>query len=165
MARMNAVLGYGGAALTILAAVLAPFVLFDYFTRGIAATGVTVDPVYAGGLPAREIAGPGYRIVVYQPVIPRAPLSRTRAFVQLAWVPARALPPHVEDAVDLDGDGRADLVARFDVPADPAAPLYLDVRPLGRRVLPLTHVSRDSFTALITRVGDRIVARVPLAPR
>ncbi len=165
MTRLNAVLGYAGAALTIVAAMLAPFLLFDYFTRGVAATGVSIDPVYSGGAPVREVARPGYRIVVHRPVVPRAPLSRTGAFVQLAWVPADALPPHVEDAVDIDGDGRADLTACFDVPADAAAPLFIDVTPADQRVLPMHRVSRDSFSALIARVGDRIVARVPLAAR
>jgi hypothetical protein len=163
--RLTSVLGYTGAALTILAAIAGPFVLYGAFTQGIAATGVRIDPVYSGGAPAREIARPGYRIVVYRPVVPSAPLSPTHAFVQLAWTPAGALPRHVEDAVDLDGDGRVDLVARFDVPSDAAAPLFLDVMPAGGRVLPVRHASRGSFTAMIARVGDRIVARIPLAPR
>ena len=165
MPRPATVLGYTGAALTVLAAMVAPFLLFDLFTRGVAATGVRVDPVYSGGAPAREILRGGYRIVVNQPVVPRAPWSRTGAFVQVAWTPASALPRHVEDAVDLDGDGRPDLTACFDVPADPAAPLFLDVTPADGRVLPLRRVSRGSFSGLIARVGDRIVARIPLTRR
>ena len=163
--RLGSVAGYTGAALTVLMAMAGPFVLYGTFTRGIAATGVRIDPVYSGGAPARTIARPDYRIVVYRPVVPRAPLSIASPFVQLAWEPAAALPRRVDDAVDLDGDGRVDLVARFDVPADAAAPLFLDVTPAGGRVLPLRHVSRGSFSAMIARVGDRIVVRVPLARR
>jgi len=163
--RLTSVLGYTGAALTALAALAGPFVLYGAFTQGIAAMGLRINPVYSGGPPAREITRPGYRIVVYRPVVPRAPFSFARSFVQLAWTPAGALPRRVEDAVDLDGDGRVDLVARFDVPSDAAAPLFLDVTPAGGRVLPLRHVSRGSFSALIARVGDRIVTRIPLAPR
>jgi len=161
--RLKAVLGYTGAVLTSVAMLVMPFVLFPLFTHGVAATGVQVDPVYGGGRTARIIARDGYRIVVNQPVRSRALLARPAPFVQLAWEPAAALPAHVADAVDLDGDGRADLIARFDVPADTTAALFVDVAPADAALRPLRHVSRDSFSSLIARVGDRIVVRVPLA--
>ena len=163
MQRLKAVLGYTGAVLTVVAMLVMPFVLFPVFTQGVAATGVEVAPVYSGGAPARIIAKDGYRIIVNRPVRSRALLARPAAFVQLAWAPARALPARVTDEVDLDGDGRADLTACFEVPADTAAALFVDVTPIGGTVLPLRHVSRGSFSALIARVGDRIVVRVPLA--
>jgi hypothetical protein len=143
---------------------VAPFVLFPAFTRMIAATGVRVDPVYGGGAPARTLERGAYRIVVNRPVRSRAPLARPEPFVQLAWSPAGALPPQVADAIDLDGDGRDDLVVRFAVPADTTAALFVDVTPLGggAGVQPLAHASRGSFTRVIARVGDRIVVRVPL---
>ena len=163
MQRLKSVLGYAGAILTSVAMLLMPFVLFPLFTEGVAATGVQVDPVYGGGQAARVIARQGYRIVVNRPVRSRALLARPAPFVQLAWEPASALPARVADEVDLDGDGRADLTARFDVPADTTAALFVDVTPAGRMVRPLRRVSRDSFSSLIARVGDRIVVRVPLA--
>jgi hypothetical protein len=163
MQRLKAVLGYTGAILTVVAMLVMPFVLFPLFQQGVAATGVEVDPVYSGGVTARVIAKDGYRIVVNQPVRSRALLARPAAFVQLAWSPAGALPARVADEVDLDGDGRADLTARFEVPADTTAALFVDVTPVGDMVLPLQRVSRDAFSALIARVGDRIVVRVPLA--
>ena len=163
MGRLTSGLGYTGAALTTLVMLASPFVLFGSFTRGVAATGVRVDPVYSGGAPARVLARGGYRIVVNRPVRPRGPLDPVRPFVQLAWLPADSLPAHVADEVDLDGDGRADLVARFDVPRDPRAALHVDVQPLGPAVQALRDVSRDSFSALIARVGDRVIVRVPLA--
>ncbi len=53
MQRLKPILGYTAAALTIMAAVLTPFVLIGLFTRGVAATGVRVffhhhdtQPVY-----------------------------------------------------------------------------------------------------------------------
>ena len=55
---------------------LMPFVLFPLFTRGVAATGIEVDPVYSGGETARIIEKDGYRIIVNQPVRSRAPLAR-----------------------------------------------------------------------------------------
>ena len=163
MQRLKAVLGYTGAILTVVAMLVLPFVLFPLFQQGVAATGVEVDPVYTGGETARIIEKDGYRIIVNQPVRSRALLARPAAFVQLAWSPAGALPARVADEVDLDGDGRADLTARFEVPADTTAALFVDVTPVGDMVLPLQRVSRDAFSALIARVGDRIVVRVPLA--
>jgi hypothetical protein len=165
MRRLQAVLGYTGAILTVVAMLVMPFVLFPLFTQGVAATGVQVDAVYSGGGTARVIAKDGYRIIVGRPVRSRALLERPAPFVQLAWTPIGALPARVADDVDLDGDGRADLTARFAVPADTTAALFVDVTPLGGKVLPLHRVSRDSFSSLIARVGDRIVVRVPLAGR
>lgn len=163
MSRWKAVLGYAAAVLTVVAMSMMPFVLFPVLERGVAATGVEVDPVYTGGAIARVIAKDGYRILVSRPVRSRAPLARPAAFVQLAWEPARALPARVADEVDVDGDGRADLTACFEVPADTTAPLFVDVAPVGGMVRPLRRVSTDSFSALIARVGDRIVVRAPLA--
>ena len=163
MQRLKAVLGYTGAVLTVVAMLVMPFVLFPLFTQGVAATGVEVDPVYTGGATARVIAKDGYRILVGRPVRSRALLGRPAAFVQLAWQPAGALPARVADEVDVDGDGRADLTARFEVPADTTAELFVDVTPAGGMVRPLRRASRGSFSALIARVGDRIVVRVPLA--
>ena len=163
MQRLKAVLGYTGAVLTVVAMLVMPFVLFPLFTQGVAATGVEVDPVYTGGATARVIAKDGYRILVGRPVRSRALLGRPAAFVQLAWEPAGALPARVADEVDVDGDGRADLTARFEVPADTTAELFVDVTPAGGMVRPLRRASRGSFSALIARVGDRIVVRVPLA--
>ena len=165
MRRVQAVLGYTVAVLTVVAMLVMPFVLFPLFQRGVAATGVQVDPVYLGGAVARTIPKDGYRIIVHQPVRSRAPLARPTAFVQLAWVPAHSLPERISDEVDLDGDGRADLTACFDVPADSTMALSVDVTPMGGQVLPLRGVCNESFSALITRVGDRIVVRVPLAMR
>lgn len=165
MSRLKAILGYTGAILTSVAMLAGPFVLFPAFTRGVAATGVQVDPVYGGGRAARVVARDGYRIVVNHPVHPRGLIVRPASFVQLAWTPAGALPARVADAVDLDGDGHADLTACFAVPADTSAALFVDVTPIGGTVLPLHHVSRGAFSALIARVGDRIIVRVPLAAR
>lgn len=165
MRRLTAILGYTGAGLTVAAMLVTPFVLFGVFTQGVAATGVRVDPVYSGGEPWQTLVRGGYRIVVNRPVFPQALLPQAGPFVQLAWIPAQALPEHVSDEVDIDGDGRTDLIARFDVPRDPRLPLRVDVTPTGDKVLPMRRVSRDSFSSLIARVGDRVVLRVPLAPR
>jgi hypothetical protein len=161
--RLKPVLGYAGAILTVVVMVIGPFVLYPLFTQGVAATGVSVDLVYSGGAPERVLVRDGYRIQVGRPIHSLALLTRVSPFVQLAWTPADSLPAHVADEVDLDGDGRPDLIARFDVPRAADAPLFVDVIPIGDRVRALRHVSRDSFSGLIARVGKRIVVRVPLA--
>jgi hypothetical protein len=162
MTRAVKALAYVAAALTVAVAVLTPFVLLGWFTRAAATVDVHVDESYSGGETASTIARPGYRIVVNRPVVSKALLPQVPPFVQLAWTPAGALPPTVVDDVDLDGDGRADLRARFDVPEDPNAGMRVDVTPLTPRVVAMRGVSRDSFASLIARVGDRIVVRVPL---
>jgi hypothetical protein len=165
MRRLQAVLGYGGAILTIVLVLLVPFGLFDLLTGAVARTGVQVDPVYSGGTPADTLARTGYAIVVNHPVRSRAPVAGPAPFVQMTWTPAAALPARVAEAVDVDADGRADLVARFDVPADTTAPLFVDVTPVGDRVRPLRHASRDDLSGMIVRVAGRILVRVPLARR
>jgi hypothetical protein len=163
MQRLTSVLGYAGAILTVGLMLVMPFVLFDAFTRAVARTGVQVDPVYSGGVPADTLARGGYAIVVNRPVRSRALVARPAPFVQLAWTPAAALPARVTDAVDMDGDGLLDLVARFDVPADTTAPLFVDVTPVGGRVRALVHASRGDLSGMIVRVAGRILVRVPLA--
>ncbi len=162
MQRLKAILGYAGAILTVVIMLAMPFVLFDLFTRAVAGTGVQVDPIYSGGAPARTLPRGGYVIVVHEPVHSRALLARPVPFVQMTWIPAAALPPHVADSVDVDGDGMLDLVVAFDVPADTTAPLFVDVVPLGGHVGRLTHVSSDGISSMIVRVNGRILVRTPL---
>jgi hypothetical protein len=163
MRRLKATFGYTGAALTVVAALATPMFLMNVFARGVAATGVRVDPTYTGGEPARVSERGGYSITVNRPVVPAAPLSRVPRFVQLSWSPAAALPPEVSDEVDLDGDGAPDCRVRFAVPRDARARLRVDVEPLGPAVRPLRGVTQEGYGALIARVGAAIVVRVPLA--
>jgi len=162
LGKVRIVLAYTAAGLTIVAAMLTPFLLMDLFTRGVAALGVRIDPVYSGGEAAYTVTRPGYRIVVNHPVVPKALLPEVPAFVQIAWEPVAALPARISDEVDVDNDGRPDLVASFAVLRDPNAELRVDVTPLTARVTGMRGVRRDSFASLITRIGDRIVVRVPL---
>ena len=162
MTRLKSILGYTAAALTVAATLLTPLLLMQFFTRGVAATGLRIDPAYTGGEVVREIARPGYRVRVHRAVYPVTPLQRIEPFVQLDWTPAAALPAQVWEEVDLDGDGHADLRARFSVPRNPTAELRVDVEPLGPRVKPLRGAGKESFYAMIARVRDSIIVRVPL---
>jgi hypothetical protein len=162
MKRLLAMFGYTAAALTIVAAVLIPFVLINVFTRGVAATGVQIDPSFTGGERVRSVARAGYQVVIHRPVLRRSPLARVDSFVQLDWKPAAALPARVSDEIDLDGDGHADLRVTFDVPRDPGAGLRVNVTPLGPHVQSMRGAGKESFSSLIARVNDAIVVRVPL---
>lgn len=163
MSRLTTTLGYAFAGLTIAAVVATPLALLRRFVGAVAGTGIRVDPVYTGGEIARTIsADRPYIIQVHRPVLKRAPLQSTEPFVQIDWMPIAALPEHVGDPIDIDGDGTPDLMVSFHVPPNDQ-PLRVDVRPLGPLVRAMNGVSRDSLGSLIARLPDRIVVRVPLA--
>lgn len=119
--KLTAKLGYTGAGVTVLAAVLAPFLLYGLFTRGFSSLGLHVDEMYSGGPKVRTIQAAGYTIEIHQKVSPHM-MQRETPFVQLDWRPASALPPHVSDVVDIDGDGKPDIQVSFDVPKDRRRP-------------------------------------------
>ncbi len=153
-------LGYTAAALTLVCAVLIPFLLMDMFTRGVAATGVHVDKMYSGGDVVRTIDKGPYKIQVYETIHPRG-AQRVAPFVQLAWTPVNALPQHVNDEVDIDGDGRPDLRATFAVSQDEKQALSVNVEPLRPGLEAMHNVGRSAgFDRLIARVNDKIVVRV-----
>jgi hypothetical protein len=162
MKRLTAVLGYTAAVLTVAAAFVTPFLLYNLFTAAVAKAGFHVDPVYTGGDPVRTVDRPGYRIAVHRRVEPHALLSRAEPFVQLVWRPAAALPDRVWDAIDLDGDSRPDLVVSFRHANDPRADLRFSVVPLNPSVQGVRGVGKIGFSCLIARVGDAVVVRVPL---
>jgi len=89
-------------------------------------------------------------------------LQSEKPFVQLDWQPVSALPLHISDAVDIDGDGQPDIRVSFDVPRDPKAPLHVDVNSLNPRYEAVQHAGKEKYSRLIVRVDDAILVRVPL---
>ena len=163
MTRPRSVLGYTGATLTLLAALLTPLVLHGWVQNVIGSAGLRIHPIYSGGDVARVIQREGYSIRINQPVLRDKPTERFEPFVQLTWTPAGNLPEHIADEVDLDGDGHADLLVRFDVPKDPLAGLTVDVTAKSERFRAMHSRGATSLFALIARVKDTIVVRVPVA--
>lgn len=161
MQKLTAKLGYAAAALTVCAAALVPFVLYGVFTKGFSSFGLHVDEMYTGGPKVRTIQAADYTIEIHRPVSPHM-LQREKPFVQLDWKPANALPPHVSEALDIDGDGQPDVHVSFDVPQDAKAPLRVDVEPLNPRYEAMRNVGKQKFSALIVRVDDAILVRVPI---
>jgi hypothetical protein len=154
-------LGYTAAGLTVLAAILTPFLLMGTFTNGVAALPLHVDEVYSGGPKTRTVPMGDYSIVIHRPVRPHF-LQSEKPFVQLDWTPANALPPHVSDMVDIDGRGQPDILVSFDVPQDPKAPLRVNVEPLIPRYRAMHSVGNEKFSRLIVRVDNAILVRVPV---
>jgi len=153
--------GYTAAGLTVLAAALAPFVLFGAFTNGFASLGLHVSEMYSGGPTVRTVQMAGYVVDIHRPVAPHM-LEREKSFVQLDWKPVSALPPHVFDLVDIDGDGKPDVSVTFDVPQDPKAPLRVNVESLNPRYQAMHDVGRLKFSELIVRIDDAVLVRVPV---
>ena len=157
MKRLRSILGNTGAVLTLALAVIAPFLLYGWFQAAIGAARLHIDPTYSGGEISHVIQRPGYRIVVNRPVPRRSPLQRIGPFIQLAWTPAASLPAHLSDDVDLDGDGAPDIRVAID-----SHNLVVDVTPLTARYRPMHSQGVTSFSALIARVQDALVVRIPL---
>jgi hypothetical protein len=162
--RLRSTLGYTAAALTVLAAVLTPFLLMGMFSKGIAALGLHVDEMYSGGPKLRTIQAGAYSIAIHRTVYPHM-LQNEKPFVQMDWSPVSALPAHVSDTVDIDGDGQPDVRVTFDVPADLKAQLHVDVEPLNAQYEAMRHVGKEKYSMLIVRVDNAILVRVPVAKR
>jgi len=160
--KLRPILGYTAAGATLLVAMLTPFVLMGYFANGVAALPLQVDEVYSGGPKVRAITMGASSIDVHRPVYPHL-LQSEKPFVELDWTPVSALPQHVSDAVDIDGDGQTDVRVSFDVPSDPKAPMRVDVEPLNPRYQAMHGVGKERFSRLIVRVDNAILVRVPLA--
>jgi hypothetical protein len=155
-------LGYTAAGLTVFAAVLVPFFFYGLFTKGFSSLSLHVDEVYSGGPTIRTIQQAGYAINIHRPVSPHF-WQREKPFVQLDWKPVSALPSHVSDTVDIDGDGKPDVYVSFDVPTDPKAKLRVNVKPLSPGYAAMQNVGKEKFSELIVRVDDAILVRIPLA--
>ena len=89
-------------------------------------------------------------------------LQNEKPFVQMDWRPVSALPAHVSDAVDIDGDGQPDIRVSFDVPRDAKAPLHVDVEALNPHYEAMRNAGKEEYSRLIVRVDDAILVRVPV---
>ena len=157
-------LGYTAAGMTVVMAMLVPFLLMGLFAKGFTRLGLRVDEMYSGGPTMRTIQERGYTIEIHRPVYPHM-LQTEKPFVQIDWKPTGALPDHVTDTVDIDGDGRPDVRVSFDVPKNPKEALRVNVESLSPRYQAMRSVGKQKFSELIVRVDDKILVRVPLTGR
>jgi hypothetical protein len=134
------------------------------FTKGFANLGLHVDEMYSGGPKVRTVKNANYSIDIHRTVSPHM-LQTEKPFVQLDWTPVSSLPPHVSDAVDVDGDGKIDLRVNFDVPKGATTALRVNVEALNPHYESMQNVGREKFSKLIVRVDNTILVRVPVAPQ
>lgn len=160
--KLRARLGIAAAALTMVVALLTPFLIYGSIAKGVAALGLHVDEVYSGGPKVRVIEHGAYTIAIHRAVYPHM-LQSEKPFVQMDWSPVSALPAHVADVVDVDGDGLPDVRVSFDVPTDPKMQLRVDVDALNPRYEAMWQAGKEKYSRLIVRVDDAILVRVPLA--
>jgi hypothetical protein len=132
------------------------------FSKGVVALGLHVDEMYSGGPKVRTIQEGAYTIAIHRTVYPHM-LQNEKAFVQMDWSPVSALPAHVSEAVDIDGDEQPDVRVSFDVPGDPKAPLRVDVEPLNAHYEAMRNAGKEKYSRLIVRVDNSILVRVPVA--
>lgn len=114
MAKLRSVLGYIVAALSILIMVASVFsfiLLQEPSLSGplIAATGLTTSPWYSGGEVARTVDHGAYQTQIHRPVFDALIGERKEGFVQVGWTPPDTLPAHIDEEIDVDGDGQADF--------------------------------------------------------
>lgn len=162
MKKLRAIIGYTAAVVTIAVAVLVPFVLIGRFSHVFASLGLHVDEMYSGGPKVRSIAEAGYTIDVHRRVDPHL-LQNESSFVQLDWRPVVALPSRVDENIDIDNDGEPDVHVAFDAPREPRAKLKADIVALNPKYATMRNVGVERRSALIVRVDDAILVRVPVA--
>ena len=160
MRAFTSVPGYAIAGLSL--AILASMpVLLPHLIRAAEALPLAPDPIFAGSEVTRTLQRPGYQILIHRPVPALAAIPGTPAFLQLDWTPVAALPPVVEERLDLGGDGVFDTFIRFEVPRDPRALLTADLTCTSSRVASLKGIQRQALSTLVVRSGERIILRVP----
>ena len=115
MKILKAICGYALAVLSV------PMVLIGIMgPRGgldelfISATGLTVSPWVSGGEVVQTIDHGTYQTHVHRMVFDALIGERKRGFVQMDWVPPDALPAHIDEEIDADGDGQADFRVEVD---------------------------------------------------
>lgn len=158
--KIRKILGYSAAALTLVIAVLVPFVLINFLSHGVEAAGLHVDEGFVGGPVVRTIAKPGYVIQVHREFHPRW-LQRTEPFVQLSWEPRQSLPAQISDDVDIDGDGKPDVRVSFATPAKDGN-TKVNVESLNPKYVALHGVGQQSFSRLIAVIHNKVVVRMPV---
>jgi hypothetical protein len=149
--------------LTILFALALPLRGFPIFLSAVANLNLKIAPWFSGGEIAREIDRGDYQIKVYHPVYPALVREGQKGFIQLEWRPRSALPPRVQEAIDLNGDGTVDCEISFSNAPGEAGPPLLTVKPKTPWVSPV----QDSPTAslegvLVERVKDAMFVRIPV---
>jgi hypothetical protein len=115
MKKLKAFLGYTVAVLTF------PFIIVMIMSGVsglgdvlIEATGLKTAANYTGGEVVRTIDHGAYETRVHRMVFDALIGERSEGFIQVAWGPLDALPAHIDEEIDADGDGQADFRVEVD---------------------------------------------------
>jgi hypothetical protein len=121
MNKLKSFLGYAAAVLSPLI-VLVSFMGLDYLAEPfITATGLEVSANFTGGEVVQTVDHGTYQAAIHRPVFDALIGERKTGFVQIDWAPLDALPALVEERVDVDGDGQADMHLQVDVAGEETA--------------------------------------------
>ncbi len=115
MSGIRSYLAYGWALLAT-PIVLVTFMGMDGLKeRLVAITGLHVHPLYTGGEQAQTLDRGPYQTIVHRPVFDGLVAQRRTGFVQIQWQPKDAnLPDLIDERIDYDQDGKADLEIHLD---------------------------------------------------
>ena len=163
MKRMIHCFGYGAAALTILFAIALPLKVLPIFVSAVRTLDLRIAPWFSGGEVAFVIDRGSYQIKVYHPVYPALIGEGSKGFVQLVWQPPGALPSRIQDALDLDRDGKVDCEILISSPGGKADRPLLTVIPKSSWVLPVYRSRTTSFEEVLIEKGkDALFVRLPM---
>lgn len=115
MTKFKSFLGYSVAVLCIpimIAAVLGPRIPVvgpSVILGFLSATGLKHSANWTGGEVVRTIEHGAYQTDVHRAVFDALIREHREGFIQVAWRPVVALPAHIEEEIDVDGDGQADF--------------------------------------------------------
>lgn len=88
--------------------------LNDFARLIVKVTGLTISPIYSGGLVAREICHGAYTTRIHEPVFESLFGRSKDGFVQIDWAPKSAAPAVIDEVIDYDADGCPDFRVQWD---------------------------------------------------
>ncbi len=111
MRKVQAVLGYGAAALMLplMLAVLLLLVGGGLDRTLVRALGLTLAPSIDGGEVRQTIPHGAYETQVHRPVFDGLIGQRGTGFIQIDWSPLKSLPASIDEEIDADRDGTPDF--------------------------------------------------------
>ena len=77
-------------------------------------TGLETSANWTGGEVVQTIDHGAYQTQVHRMVFDALIGERKEGFIQVGWVPPDALPAHIDEEVDADGNGQADFRVEVD---------------------------------------------------
>lgn len=120
MSKVRTILAYFLAALAV-PITIAFFVGMTPLAEALVkATGLKVSPWYDGGEVVRTIKHDGYATRIHRPVFDGLVGEKKEGFVRIDWVPSKELPPKIKEGIDINDDGKVDVVVNLDTSASKA---------------------------------------------